>query len=88
MHTIEINALIEHMWQNYLQLNPNIRHIHQLLADANNGYLVNDHIALRTFNIDAVNIDSLARPFVKAGYRIGGRVPFCTEKALCEALSA
>ncbi len=63
-----INKLLYAMWQDYLALTPDARPIHDLFASMNNGVVVNDHIALRTFNHPSVNIDKLARPFIEAGY--------------------
>ena len=76
----KINALLEAMWQNYLELTPDARSIHDLFANQNNGVVINDHIALRTFNLSKVNINKLARPFIEAGYVEAGQYEFPNRK--------
>lgn len=66
---LTIQQLLETMWQDYLALTPDAKPIHQLFANLNEGTVVNDHIALRTFNLDKVSLDKIARPFVEAGYQ-------------------
>ncbi|MFT5117126.1 MAG: hypothetical protein ACI9NY_000654 [Kiritimatiellia bacterium] len=80
MSEANIKSLLDHMWQDYLQLNPDVSKIHQLLSEKNNGVVVNDHIALRTFNLDKVNIDKMAQPFLQAGYRFAGEYHFAEKK--------
>lgn len=77
---MNIHTLLDAMWQDYLQLNPEVRHIYQLLADINNGVIINDHIALRTFNLEKVSIDRIAAPFLAAGYEYGGDYHFVEKK--------
>ncbi len=72
----KINTLLEAMWQNYLELTPDARSIHDLFAEQNDSVIINDHIALRTFNLDKVNINKIARPFLEAGYVEGGQYEF------------
>ncbi|MRI33485.1 DUF1338 domain-containing protein [Endozoicomonas sp. OPT23] len=76
----KINVLLEAMWQNYLELTPDARSIHDLFAEQNNGLVINDHIALRTFNLNKVNIDTVARPFLEAGYIEAGHYEFPNRK--------
>lgn len=66
---LTIQQLLEAMWQDYLALTPDAKPIHQLFANLNQGTVVNDHIALRTFNLDKVSLDKIAQPFVEAGYQ-------------------
>ncbi len=75
-----ITQLLDNMWQRYLELNPDARVIYQLFSDMNHGEIVNDHIALRTFDIDSVSIDKLAAPFINAGYYFGGEYFFPEKK--------
>ena len=75
----ELNRALELMWQDYMELNPDARRIWQLFSERN-AELVNDHIALRTFDLPAVNIDQLARPFVEAGYYPAGEYRFIQKK--------
>ncbi len=66
---LTIQQLLDAMWQDYSALTPDADPIHQLFADLNQGVVVNDHIALRTFNLDKVTLDKLARPFLATGYQ-------------------
>ncbi len=38
--------------------------------------MINDHIALRTFNIAPVSLDAIAEPFLQAGYQAEGEYEF------------
>ncbi|MFT6388355.1 MAG: hypothetical protein ACJAUP_001736 [Cellvibrionaceae bacterium] len=76
----KIQALLEAMWVDYLELNPEARSIYQLFTERNNGDVVNDHIALRTFNIGKVCIDVIAQPFIQSGYVASGEYHFEEKK--------
>ena len=52
MHT-DINALFAALWQDYIQMTPSAAKVHALLGHGKP--IINDHIALRTFNIAKVN---------------------------------
>ncbi|KEI70408.1 DUF1338 domain-containing protein [Endozoicomonas elysicola] len=67
--TLTIEQLLNAMWQDYLALTPDAKPIHQLFADLNQGIVVNDHIALRTFNLEKVSLDKIAKSFIEAGYQ-------------------
>lgn len=77
---MNIHVLLDHMWQHYLQLNPQVRDIYQLFSRANGGHVVNDHIALRTFNYDKIDIQRLALPFTANGYYCAGEYEFPDKK--------
>lgn len=62
----KIVKLFDAMWQDYLELTPDAHKIYALFNTQNT--VVNDHIALRTFNIPAVTIDKLAAPLLANGY--------------------
>ncbi|MDF2182531.1 DUF1338 domain-containing protein [Neptuniibacter sp. CAU 1671] len=66
---------LQAMWLDYLQLNPQARLIHGLFR-SRNPELVNDHIALRTFDLPEVDLNHLARPFQLAGYDFAGEYHF------------
>lgn len=71
---------LDNMWYDYLQLTPDAAPIHQLFAAINNGEVINDHIALRTFNTPNLGIDQLAKPFVDKGYTACGEYEFVEKK--------
>ena len=55
------------MWRDYLLLHPEAqRVVDTLLAEGES--IVNDHIALRTFNVGAVALEECAKPFLSLGY--------------------
>ncbi len=61
-------ALFESLWQDFTQrLCPSAKHIHRLLAE--NDSVTNDHIALRTFDVNPTGLATLAKPFEQLGYR-------------------
>ena len=77
---LTIHQMLDAMWQDYLQLTPDAKPIYQLFASMNDGIVINDHIALRTFNCDKVCLEKIARPFIEAGYVAGGDYDFPVKK--------
>lgn len=74
-----IDHLLDKMWQDYIKLTPQAQKIVQLF-ESTGEKVVNDHIALRTFDLDRVCIDVLARPFLESGYREAGDYHFPEKK--------
>ncbi len=63
-----VNSLFSSLWQDYItRLSPSAGRVHQLLS--NGDELINDHIALRTFNLPKVGLQTLAVPFLAIGYK-------------------
>lgn len=80
MHT-DINKLFQGLWQDYIQITPSANKIHQLLGDkTGDSDINNDHIALRTFNIEQVNLAKLAAHFLALGYEQKGDYNFESKK--------
>ncbi len=79
MHT-DRDALFEALWKNYCKVTPSAVKVHGLLDDTQGGAIVNDHIALRTFNTDKLNLDKLAAHFLNLGYSEGGEYHFEAKK--------
>ena len=79
MHT-SATELFEQLWQNYLQVTPSATAIHKLLGKENGKDVINDHIALRTFNLDKVNKEKLAAHFEAVGYKQCGEYDFEAKK--------
>ncbi len=77
--SINLQQLFDSLWEAYLPLSPDAKAIHALFAD-NNGHVVNDHIALRTFNLPGIGISKMADPFLAAGYVEGGEYTFPARK--------
>ena len=63
----KIYELFDKMWADYIELNPQAQQIVNLL-ESEGEEVVNDHIALRTFNLPQVCVDKVAKPFLDSGY--------------------
>lgn len=79
MHT-DRNALFEHLWQDYQKVTPSAEEIHRILGAEEGQAIVNDHIALRTFDLSPVGLKTLAGHFVALGYHQGGEYHFKAKK--------
>lgn len=75
-----VTELFDNLWKNYLDVTPSANKIHQLLGKENGKDVVNDHIALRTFNLDKVNKEKLAAHFEAVGYKQCGEYDFVAKK--------
>ncbi|MEX0799062.1 MAG: DUF1338 domain-containing protein, partial [Bacteriovoracaceae bacterium] len=74
-----IDQLLDKMWSDYIQLNPQAKKIVELFKERGDE-VVNDHIALRTFNHPRVGIDVVAKPFLESGYVEKGDYQFKEKK--------
>lgn len=79
MHT-DWHTLFDKLWENYLDVTPSAKEIHRILGGTQGGEIVNDHIALRTFNLEKVGLDKLAAHFLALGYEEGGEYHFEAKK--------
>ncbi|MEE3169148.1 MAG: DUF1338 domain-containing protein [Pseudomonadota bacterium] len=79
MHT-DADTLFKELWDSYRQVTPSAERIHRILGAEEGQRIVNDHIALRTFNLDPVRLDALAEHFLSLGYRQGGDYHFEAKK--------
>ena len=77
MHN-NVDELFQQLWTQYLQVTPSAEKIRQLLGKGE--AIINDHIALRTFNIAKVNLEVLAEHFKKVGYEEKGQYNFESKK--------
>ncbi len=76
---MSIETVLENMWQDYLLLNPEAqRVVDTLLSEGER--IVNDHIALRTFNVGVVALEECAKPFLDMGYEEKETYFFDTKK--------
>lgn len=73
-------TLFQNLWQNYLEVTPSAQQIRAILGETQGQAIVNDHIALRTFDLDKVNLDKLAEHFRVLGYEEGGEYDFEAKK--------
>ncbi|HXH30380.1 MAG TPA: DUF1338 domain-containing protein [Bacteriovoracaceae bacterium] len=72
-------ALLDKMWIDYIAINPMAKKIYDLFKETDDEVL-NDHIALRTFNHPRVGIDVMALPFLTSGYKYCGDYHFPEKK--------
>jgi len=79
MHS-DLNTLFSRLWENYLEVTPSAEKIHRILGGTQGREIVNDHIALRTFNLEKVNLDKLAAHFLAVGYEPRGEYDFEQKK--------
>lgn len=63
-----LNQLLTKMWQDYCDLNPAAKRIYDLFT-AEGETVLNDHIALRTFNHPRLGLKNLAQTFEAYGYK-------------------
>jgi hypothetical protein len=74
-----LDTLFTYLWQDYTaRLCPSAYKIHHLLRQ--DSELNNDHIALRTFNLAPLGLETLAKPFEALGYRACGDYQFKQKK--------
>lgn len=76
MQNTQINSLFHNLWESYLEVTPSAMKIHELLGSAENSDIENDHIALRTFNDERINLKKLAQHFEALGYEECGDYVF------------
>jgi hypothetical protein len=80
LETMEIDRLFDRLWMEYSNQNTSAKKIHALFV-AEGEEVLNDHVAFRTWNDKRVNIDVMARIFLRNGYEQKGEYRF-TEKHL------
>lgn len=74
----QVTALFDKIWQNYLEVTPSAKKVHDLLGSGND--LINDHVAYRTFDIEKVNLQKLAQHLIALGYEEKGEYHFEAKK--------
>jgi hypothetical protein len=72
-------GLLDKMWVDYIHINPLAKRIRDLLTNEGE-VILNDHIALRTFNHPRVSLDIIAKPFLDSGYSYKGDYHFPEKK--------
>ena len=66
---MKIEDFLIKMWKDYSELNPHIIKVLQLIKNKEPNKIINDHIALRTFNHKKINRHILSKYFVENGYK-------------------
>lgn len=76
---MKADSIFDRLWEQYTAENPGAGAIYSLFQNEGEK-VVNDHVAFRTFDDPRVNIDTLAKPFIEAGYRPAGEYYFEKKK--------
>ncbi|MBE0371127.1 DUF1338 domain-containing protein [Pseudoalteromonas aurantia] len=79
MHN-NVDKLFQSLWNNYLEVTPSAVKVHELLGSTQKDDVINDHIALRTFNLEKVGLEKLAAHFIAVGYKECGEYHFEAKK--------
>ena len=74
-----LESLFQQMWGDYIKLNPQAQQIVKLL-EGEGEPIINDHIALRTFDLHQTNLDVVSKAFLELGYKEGGDYHFIEKK--------
>jgi len=69
------SKIFSDLWSAYVKRTPSAERIKKLF-ESNGDQVLNDHIAIRTFNDPRVNIEVLSKPFLKLGYVQAGTYDF------------
>lgn len=86
MSTPALESLFASLWSDYVAFNPGAKKIYDSILDRERAkdpqttQLVNDHVALRTFNVPHVGLEALGSLFTKHGYKKGGEYVFEEKK--------
>lgn len=71
--------ILNKLWNQYTELNPQAEKIHTLL-EARGEKVLNDHVAFRTYRHPKLGIETLAKEFKKHGYTAQGEYHFEEKK--------
>lgn len=82
---MEKEQIFERLWDIYITQNPSVKKVHDLFI-AEGETVVNDHIAIRTYDDPRINVDVLAKPFLAAGYEVKGDYQFEAKKLYAKHL--
>ena len=72
------DAFFAALWTDYLQFAPSAERVHAVLGGG--APIINDHIALRTFNTPELGLDALEALILDLGYTVGGHYRFQAKK--------
>ncbi|CUS48966.1 MAG: Protein of unknown function (DUF1338) [Idiomarinaceae bacterium HL-53] len=66
------------LWNDYIARTPSAAKVHQVLGKG--AAIINDHVAFRTFNLEPVRLEALAKHFEDMGYFANGDYHFEQKK--------
>ena len=75
--------IFRRLWLDYTNQNPDTKKVYDLFISEGET-VINDHIAFRTFNHPSINVDVLAKVFLKNGYEFRGDYRFEQKKLLAK----
>jgi hypothetical protein len=76
---MDLKQYFDISWQQYVQIAPTAARIKQLLIEQGEE-IINDHIALRTYNHPLCDKNAMAKVFLQQGYAIKGEYTFPEKK--------
>lgn len=79
MLSTELKHLLDELWNQYANRNADVLKLHNLLLDRGEN-VVNDHIAIRTFNHPKVGIAKLSQSLLRLGYQAKSEYNFEAKK--------
>lgn len=74
-----LNTLLNNLWDQYITDSPQAKEIHQLFINQGED-VINDHIAIRTFDDPRINVEHLSQFFNALGYEEKGQYDFKVKK--------
>lgn len=75
--------LFENLWNDYIKITPSAKKVHAILS-ADQKDIINDHIALRTFNHPSIGLNKLAKHFEDCGYEAKADYEFKEKKLVAK----
>ncbi len=75
-----MTTLFENLWNDYVAITPDALTIHNEFSNLSNKPIVNDHIALRTFNDGLISLKHIGEYLAKHGYAEAGEYHFEEKK--------
>jgi hypothetical protein len=66
--SLNTKSFFEHLWQDYIQMAPAAAQLQQVFLERGE-QVVNDHVALRTFNLEPIQLTALEPHLLAMGYR-------------------
>lgn len=80
MSTQNHKALFDALWNDYLAITPDAEAIHKEFKALGDDTIINDHIALRTFNEGSINLENIGKHLEQFGYYAAGEYHFEEKK--------
>ena len=79
----ELKQIFGRLWIDYCKKSPSAKKIKMSLIQCGN-FVINDHVAIRTFDLPQVNIETIATPFINSGYKEKASYEFKEKKLIAK----